>query len=187
MSVGRILKEIRKEKGMTQVEFAKHLDMSRSFIGDIENDRYVPNPNTIQKIADKLNISTYYLTTGEKTSDDMTEDELKELWWQKEGFFDKQMDDLKKQIDKDFSEVLGMRLSFSEEVFLLQAAAFLRDYDNEAIVLMSGILRQYNYNKDVNQLTDDKDKLFKDIETMKTRLEEVFLKRYGLEDNEKSD
>ena len=49
------------------------------------------------------------------------------------------------------------------------------------------VWRQYNYNKDVNQLTDDKDKLFKDIETMKTRLEEVFLKRYGLEDNEKSD
>ncbi len=66
----------------------------------------------------------------------MTEDELKELWWQKEGFLTSRWM-IEKQIDKDFSEVLGMRLSFQKKSFIT-SCSFLRDYDNEAIVLMSG-------------------------------------------------
>ena len=51
MSIGKQIKEARKKKGMTQVQLADAAKISRSYLGDLEGDRYNPSLDTLQKIA----------------------------------------------------------------------------------------------------------------------------------------
>lgn len=54
-SIGERIKEARKAAGLTQVELAKKTELSRSYIGDIEKDRYNPSVSTLQLIAKATN------------------------------------------------------------------------------------------------------------------------------------
>ena len=56
-SIGERIKGARKSAGLTQVELAKKTKLSRSYIGDIEKDRYNPSVSTLQLIADATNSS----------------------------------------------------------------------------------------------------------------------------------
>lgn len=50
-SIGNNIKKARKLSGLTQIELAKLTNLSRSYIGDIENDRYNPSLTTLKSIA----------------------------------------------------------------------------------------------------------------------------------------
>lgn len=54
-SIGERIKEARKTAGLTQLELAKKTELSRSYIGDIEKDRYNPSVSTLQLIATATN------------------------------------------------------------------------------------------------------------------------------------
>lgn len=156
MSVGKILKKIRKEKGMTQVEFAKYLDMSRSFIGDIENDRYVPNPNTIKKLADKLNISTYYLTTGEKLlrdllqedMDTISDEEFSEIANRGQEFILKEREE---NLRNDLIELSNSKLSASEHGLLRLTITFMQESSASEIDEFVDIIRALSTNRYAHQ------------------------------------
>lgn len=51
MSIGDKIREARKAAGLTQVELAQKTSLSRSYIGDIEKDRYNPSLSTLELIA----------------------------------------------------------------------------------------------------------------------------------------
>lgn len=51
MSIGQKIKEARKRRGLTQVQLAEAAQISRSYLGDLEGDRYNPSVDTLQKIA----------------------------------------------------------------------------------------------------------------------------------------
>lgn len=53
--IGKALKRIRGKK--TQSEFAERIGISRSYLGDLENNRKNPSIETLSKIANKLDIS----------------------------------------------------------------------------------------------------------------------------------
>lgn len=57
MSIGMKIKDQRKKKGFTQVELAEKSNMSRSYVADIERDRYNPSVETLKTIADALGIN----------------------------------------------------------------------------------------------------------------------------------
>lgn len=61
MSVGKNIKTFRKKAGMTQVKLAEKANISRSYLADIENDRYNVSLDVLTKIAKALNISTSVL------------------------------------------------------------------------------------------------------------------------------
>ncbi|MFP4018511.1 MAG: transcriptional repressor LexA [Bacteroidales bacterium] len=62
MSLGKKLKELRKEKDYSLRELAKKIgDISASYLSDLENERYDPSLKKLNKIADALNVSTAYL------------------------------------------------------------------------------------------------------------------------------
>lgn len=54
-TLGTNIKEARKQAGLTQMELAKLTNLSRSYIGDIEKDRYNPSLTTLKAIAIALN------------------------------------------------------------------------------------------------------------------------------------
>lgn len=69
MSIGERIKNLRKERSLTQVELAKKSNISRSYLTDIENNRYNPSVETLKAIANSLEV----------TLSDILSDESKEI------------------------------------------------------------------------------------------------------------
>lgn len=57
MSIGKRIKDLRKLNKLTQVELAKKANISRSYLADIENDRYNASVDTLKAIANNLNVN----------------------------------------------------------------------------------------------------------------------------------
>ena len=55
-SIGTKIRNARKDAGLTQVELAKKTSLSRSYIGDIEKDRYNPSVATLRAIANATGV-----------------------------------------------------------------------------------------------------------------------------------
>lgn len=64
MEFGQQLKAIRKEKGMTQVQLAKFLDVSEASICNWEKGNFTPNRFCIEVITEKLGIDCSHLARG---------------------------------------------------------------------------------------------------------------------------
>ena len=56
--LGKNLKRIRTEKGITQGDIVRNLGVSRSFISNIENGKTNPTLSTITNIAKALGVSS---------------------------------------------------------------------------------------------------------------------------------
>lgn len=50
--------DLRKKKGYTQIQLAELLGITRQYLGDIENGKYIPSWEVMFLIADTLGIST---------------------------------------------------------------------------------------------------------------------------------
>ena len=67
MDIGSKIKQYRKNEGLTQKDLAAKANISRSYLGDVEKNRYNASVETLQKIANALKIPvTQLLTTEEK-------------------------------------------------------------------------------------------------------------------------
>lgn len=76
MQLGQRIKELRKKKSLTQNELARLANMSRSYLADVENNRYNPSLSTLENIADVLGVPLDRLT-GESASS-IIDDKLEE-------------------------------------------------------------------------------------------------------------
>ncbi len=54
-----LIKEIRKNAGLNQEEFAKLLWVSKIFIAQLETNKREPSKNFIKILSDKLNVSSF--------------------------------------------------------------------------------------------------------------------------------
>lgn len=61
MSFSQRLKELRKEKGLTQQGLADKLNKSKSTISSYESNRRTPDINVVRDIAEFFNVSADYL------------------------------------------------------------------------------------------------------------------------------
>jgi transcriptional regulator with XRE-family HTH domain len=64
-ALGKIIKRKRNEIGMTQDQLSSATRLSRNYISDIENGRYMPSINSLSKIAVCLNIDLNMLKMTE--------------------------------------------------------------------------------------------------------------------------
>ncbi|KNF10066.1 putative transcriptional regulator [Gottschalkia purinilytica] len=64
MSIGRNIKKYRKERKLTQKDLSKMANISRSYLADVENERYNPSLIVLNAIAESLNINTSQLLDG---------------------------------------------------------------------------------------------------------------------------
>jgi len=58
---GNIIRDLRKQKGITQKELAQLLQLSESTIGMYERNERQPDYNSLIRIADYFNVSTDFL------------------------------------------------------------------------------------------------------------------------------
>ena len=63
--LGANLKRYRTLRKLTQVKFAKKIDISVPFLSDIENGKKWASPNTLMKMSKVLNIEVYELLKPE--------------------------------------------------------------------------------------------------------------------------
>ncbi|KEI81184.1 helix-turn-helix domain-containing protein [Clostridium botulinum] len=80
------IKELRKEKGITQEELAKHVGVSTSMVGMYETNARKPSYEVLSKIAKYFRVSTDYLlgetdykTTGEKFDAKLSSDNVEQI------------------------------------------------------------------------------------------------------------
>ncbi len=73
--LGQKIKLVRKSKNMTQEQLAEIVDIGVPNISYIENGKFAPSIDTLQKIAKALDVEPYELY---KFSDVKTTDEIKE-------------------------------------------------------------------------------------------------------------
>lgn len=65
MSLGERIKNIRKSRGLTQGQLSAKANISRSYLADVERDRYNPSVDTLTTIATALNVSPSMLLNSE--------------------------------------------------------------------------------------------------------------------------
>ncbi len=69
MKIGEVINSIIKKKGITQIELAKKIGKSTTAVSQIINGAYDPNPETLDKICEVLEVPKsiiYFLTISEK-------------------------------------------------------------------------------------------------------------------------
>lgn len=68
MDIGKIIKEFRKSKKITQIQLAENLGLSRGYIADIERGRQKPSRAFLEKMAAKYGLSSDYILYGDEDS-----------------------------------------------------------------------------------------------------------------------
>lgn len=66
MDIGHKITELRKQKTLSQADFAKAVGVSREMIGRYERDEVMPSIEVAKKIADALEVSLDYLAGNAK-------------------------------------------------------------------------------------------------------------------------
>lgn len=62
MTFGKRLRELRKEKGLTQKELGEKIGVGRTTISEYESGKIVPRQDGLVKLAEVLNVTVDYLT-----------------------------------------------------------------------------------------------------------------------------
>lgn len=71
MKIGVTLKKIRKDRKLTQVEFAKICGINQTYLSEIEQGHKIPTIPTLERIAKKLKIPVEVLSFLSLTKDDI--------------------------------------------------------------------------------------------------------------------
>lgn len=108
MVIGENIKKLRKDKGLTQQKLATQSNISRSYLADVENNRYNPSIDTLRSIANALGVQVSELldanenelTPVEKIDKIVKENKLTTLaaHFDGEEFTDKDVSDIEKFI-----------------------------------------------------------------------------------------
>lgn len=95
MTIGEKIREIRKEKGISQKELGTLLGVSQQMIGQYENSSREPKIETLRKIATALEVKlSDFLEVGQIINQYIPEDEM--------------MDSITKKEDGTISRTIGM-------------------------------------------------------------------------------
>lgn len=187
MSIGDNIKQIRKEKKLTQQRLAKEIGISRSYLSDVENNRYNPSSKTIESLSGKLGVTMLYLTTGKKALADLTNEEKKESVQKVGDIFEQYNEIIKDDVKNDIKQLLDTELSFVETMYIENMLRFLRTSDPQDITGVASIISTLNRVVVYKNADDaDKDEL---NEFLKNELDDItkFFHDYFFKVNKEGD
>ncbi len=100
--IGKRIKELRLEKGITQSELSNHLGLTPKMVSFYELEQRFPPQDIIIKLADYFNVSTdYLLGRSEFHNSDEILKEYTSLYFENPKAFDKYIINLKKSYEGD--------------------------------------------------------------------------------------
>jgi XRE family transcriptional regulator, regulator of sulfur utilization len=71
MDLGIVIKNIRKQKGLTQIEFASLCGITQTYLSQIEGNLKEPNLSTLKVISEKLSVPLPILFFLSMTAEDV--------------------------------------------------------------------------------------------------------------------
>lgn len=162
MSIGENIKNFRKQKNMTQEQFAKKIEISRSYLSDIENNRKSISASTLENLSKKMNVSMLYLTTGEKSFSDLSDDEKNQLRID----FSKSIEKNNKNVDEKVKRILYKlylsNLTTEEKYYLLNSLGYLIESNIDEVDYITNLFVQIRMAKDkklnpeeINEVIDE--------------------------------
>lgn len=77
MNLGSVIKDIRKQKGQTQTEFASACGITQTYLSQIESNTKEPNLSTLKDISAKLDIPLPILFYMSLNDDDIAPEKRK--------------------------------------------------------------------------------------------------------------
>lgn len=156
MSVGKTIKEIRKQRNLTQKQLADQIEISRSYLSDIENGNKNPSIKTTQRLAEKLGVTVAYLTSGKKMYADLTDEEKTQQFIKLNKMLRHEYTSKEEKLKNELLELLERKLSFNEIHYLNNALIFLKEDERDNILFMSVLIQQlYNYKGSKNKAVYD--------------------------------
>lgn len=100
--LGNNIRDLRKQKKLTQAELAKLMHVSQQTIGAWETERAVPGSDTLGDLADYFGVTTdYLLGRPEKTDVDQTELDLEQALDNAHSFSGKPLSDHDRKVAKN--------------------------------------------------------------------------------------
>lgn len=79
-SLGARLRKLRKDRGLHQMDVAASVDIARSYLTHMENDRREGNIELLCELADFFNVSLDYLIRGKSTETKAEQSRIEEIW-----------------------------------------------------------------------------------------------------------
>lgn len=167
IKIGEFLKELRKEKGLTQEQFAEQFNVSRRSVSRWEIGNNMPDLDTLIEVADYYEIDLRELLDGERKSEKMNE-ELKETVLKVAEYSSNEKEVKRKRLNRCFiiSGICFLLVfldhQFGVEIF---AKAFINPIDDfvAGALLSLGLLFEivgfYNNNHEIS-LKQRKQELF---------------------------
>lgn len=147
MNIGDNLKKIRKEKGVKQTEFARSLNISQSYLSDLENGRKNISMKTVQQIASALNVTVGYLTSGNKMYGDLSDNEKREQFLKLNKELALKNSEKETNLKNNLLELIKSDLGYLDIHFLNNAYNFYElEKENEDNLLFISVLLQQLYN-----------------------------------------
>nr|AAC27928.1 thermosensitive mutant immunity repressor [Bacillus phage phi105] len=137
MTVGQRIKAIRKERKLIQVQLAEKANLSRSYLADIERDRYNPSLSTLEAVAGALGIQVSAIV-GEET---LIKEEQAEYNSKEEKDIAKRMEEIRKDLEKSDG------LSFSGEPMSQEAVESLMEAMEHIVRQTQRINKKYTPKK----------------------------------------
>jgi transcriptional regulator with XRE-family HTH domain len=79
MQIGDRIKGIRKERGITQTDLALKAGISRTYLADLEGNRYTPSINILKVLANVLNVKLSDIIEGKEKDPELSESYIEVL------------------------------------------------------------------------------------------------------------
>jgi transcriptional regulator with XRE-family HTH domain len=79
MHIGDRIKAIRKDKGITQTDLALKAGISRTYLADLEGNRYNPSLSILKVIATALNVKLSDIIEGKEKDPELSESYIEVL------------------------------------------------------------------------------------------------------------
>ncbi len=100
MSIGEKISELRKLNKMTQVELAKKSSISRSYLADIEKDRYNASVDTLKSIAESLGVNISELLSDSENLTEETSNKKDNLTGKDKKDIEKNLEDTLRKLEE---------------------------------------------------------------------------------------
>lgn len=185
MTIGDNIKKFRKENNLTQKELAYKSSLSRSYLADLERDRYNPSLDSLKLIADSLGVSVSVLLDEDgnlELSIEKDETELKHSYTigqniknirKSKGF---SMDKIKEITGLSKSTISDLENDKSSPtVETLEKIANALEVPIETFFRLNQLTEEKNYDKDLYMIAKIREKMTdKDKEKMMRILEACF-------------
>lgn len=153
MNIGDNLRKIRKERKENQTKFANFLNISQSYLSDLENGRKNVSIDTVNKIAKKLNVSTSYLVSGNKMYSDLNDEEKEKALQNFKNQFKKDNKNKELLLKNNLLSLIEKDLNYLDIHYLNNIYNFYElEKDNKDNLLFISVLIQqiYNYKRSGN-------------------------------------